>query len=286
MMADGGMDEFPQKQIILGDVEPDVFAQLARFAYQGLCAVSDGVGSTQIKALINFRCIQCGKRAPREGVYPFCGDACRRALAERMDLYQRGELNKPFMICCTIKNCTSRLLVADKGNVNVLCHPHEGRNRRGSHPWISSTTFLPVESHATTITCGIEFSQRRYDCRSLSSEVIGEHIEAHRRSGSADWPLVQHAKIYVVARKYMVKDLAEICLHKLHRSLAVLANDNNSIEQLIDLVLYTYANTSDEGNVLQGTADELRELVTAYIADRYEKLQLMLSASVPQTLTS
>ena len=114
MMADGGMDEFPQKQIILGDVEPDVFAQLARFAYQGLCAVSDGVGSTQIKALINFRCIQCGKRAPREGVYPFCGDACRRALAERMDLYQRGELNKPFMICCTIKNCTSRLLVADK----------------------------------------------------------------------------------------------------------------------------------------------------------------------------
>ena len=84
----------------------------------------------------------------------------------------------------------------------------------------------------------------------------------------------------------MVKDLAEICLHKLHRSLAVLANDNNSIEQLIDLVLYTYANTSDEGNVLQGTADELRELVTAYIADRYEKLQLMLSASVPQTLTS
>lgn len=66
----------------------------------------------------------------------------------------------------------------------------------------------------------------------------------------------------------MVSDLPEICLHKLHALLKVFKINDISINKLTELVLYVYGNTSDKGNILDGTGDPMRDLVIQYIADR------------------
>ena len=76
------------------------------------------------------------------------------------------------------------------------------------------------------------------------------------------------AKTYIAANKYLISDLQSICLHKIQRHLANLAVSMDNIDEIIELIPAAYANTSDEGHILKGTCDKLRELVITYVADR------------------
>lgn len=296
-MTNGKMEESLQKQATLKDVEPEVFAQLANFAYHGLCAVSDGVSTTNVNAkasdkvqasvIRHFRCIACG-RTPTQGIYPFCGPSCKDIFGDAVRIFRENQ-SMPNTIHCVKCGGLFDSRLADTDNISVLCNAHNRSEDDGKHPPIHRTTFQPLTTSSTQMTCGGAFSKRQYGCTSLSSEALSTQIKAHRQVHTPVWPLIQHAKIYVVSTKYMVKDLPDICLHKLHRALTVLGNDDVSNEQLIDLVLYIYANTFDEGSVLQGTADKLRDLVMAFIVDRakslmkYENFRSMLSAGGQQT---
>ena len=119
---------------------------------------------------------------------------------------------------------------------------------------------------------------------------MSEHIDRHLRKDTQSSDLLQHAKLYVLATKYMVNDLPEISLHKLHRNIVKFKVEDESIDNIIDLVLYTYTNTSDEGDILKGTADKLRDLVMAYVTwkqkelTEYEALRQMLGAGGAHTV--
>lgn len=62
--------------------------------------------------------------------------------------------------------------------------------------------------------------------------------------------------------------MPEICLHKLHALLKVFEINDASIDKLIELIIYIYENISDEGDILDDIADEIRDLIIRYIIDR------------------
>lgn len=52
----------------------------------------------------------------------------------------------------------------------------------------------------------------------------------------------------------MVSELKNIALYKLHKDLLAMKLTDESIDYLVELVLYVYSNTGDEGDILKGTS--------------------------------
>ena len=66
--------------------------------------------------------------------------------------------------------------------------------------------------------------------------------------------------------------MQQIALHKLHCNLANFCIDEQSINELSDVIFVAYENTADSGDILKGNCDDLRLLVMTYVADRSDAL--------------
>jgi len=77
--------------------------------------------------------------------------------------------------------------------------------------------------------------------------------------------LLGHARVYVFANKYLVPQLQDLALHKLHKFLAGLRIFSRTIDAIFELVEYVYneEHTEDRGDSV--AADALRALVTNFI---------------------
>lgn len=104
--------------------------------------------------------------------------------------------------------------------------------------------------------------------------------------------LIFHAKLYVFATRYLIPDLAHLCLQKLHHDLLNLAfpdpdPENQYVEQLVltttkarmvvDLLSYTYTKTTRLEPITPSSAtqlrdNELRRLVVHYAACKVRDL--------------
>jgi hypothetical protein len=75
-----------------------------------------------------------------------------------------------------------------------------------------------------------------------------------------------HARLYALAEKYGVESLKRLTLHKLHKTLKSFTLYEQSIEDVVELIRFSYCNdhTPDEGN------DELRALVLKFVASRHD----------------
>ncbi|KAI9713215.1 MAG: hypothetical protein M1820_001201 [Bogoriella megaspora] len=69
-----------------------------------------------------------------------------------------------------------------------------------------------------------------------------------------------HARLYVLGSKYIIKNLTSLALHKLYQTLKMFKLYKRRINDVIELVRYTYANTSESPK------DALRTLVKDYVA--------------------
>lgn len=76
--------------------------------------------------------------------------------------------------------------------------------------------------------------------------------------------LVRHAELFVFANTYLIDDLQELCLHKLHQDLLVFDLKENGAGEVVDLLEYCYCNTEQADKDFPGVGAELRELVIAY----------------------
>lgn len=85
---------------------------------------------------------------------------------------------------------------------------------------------------------------------------------------------VDIAKLYVLADKYMVKDLPEICLHLLHQELCSMVVDGDSVNDIVELIYYTYSNTpaDQDSGTGTGVSDKLRDLVISFAAEKAQEL--------------
>ncbi|KAL4927860.1 uncharacterized protein BDV17DRAFT_113116 [Aspergillus undulatus] len=113
--------------------------------------------------------------------------------------------------------------------------------------------------------------------------------------------LIFHAKLYVFATRYLIPNLAQLCLQKLHRDLLNLAfpdpdPDNQYAEQLIltttkarmivDLLNYTYTKTTRLEPITPSSAtqlrdNELRRLVVHYAACKVRDLAMYCPPTEP-----
>ena len=78
-----------------------------------------------------------------------------------------------------------------------------------------------------------------------------------------------HCRLYVFADKYGVKSLRKLALHKIHRTLLTFELYPQRVQDLVELVRFAFM----DRNTYSGGADELRALVTLYMASRVDKLK-------------
>ena len=92
-----------------------------------------------------------------------------------------------------------------------------------------------------------------------------------------------HARLYAFAERYEIVPLKALSLHKLHHNLVEFVVYDERVEDILDLIRYSYANTAD----LSDSIDGLRLLVVHYAACVIEDLakhsgfRLLLEESGP-----
>lgn len=280
MMTNGNMEESIQGQAELNDVEPVIFEQLVKFAYLGLCGIADGVVgqvflAKQPKSPAAYACHWCGTHTSDAVSYPFCGGICRASYEERHRW-------KSYYVYCVKHGCNKSW--TDGGTERLFCDTHGSLSAKfpaidtKGYPLASAKESRPV------------FEALTYGTGGLTHDELSERLNQHKKGEEKQSVALDfHAKLYILANKYLVKDLEGIALHKLHRHLAVFEIEDETIDEVIDLVLLAYSNTEDGGNILTGTNDKLRQLVMAYVATmskallKYESFRVMLGAGGAHT---
>lgn len=77
-----------------------------------------------------------------------------------------------------------------------------------------------------------------------------------------------HARIYVFADKYGIETLKCLALDKLHQTLAGYTFFNDTCEDIIELVRFSYSNDDTP----DGANDQLRDLVLQFITAQLDKV--------------
>lgn len=282
MMTNGQMDESIKKEAILSDVDPDVFGMLVKYAYKRLCGISDAYPAstptpttTTVSPPATFYCHKCNgnvkKGRHNSQQYPFCSDVCR---ASYLSLFQDATSGNAvyydsgiYLYC--VADGSAWTFRKDSKHDSMLCCSCTARGQGKTYPPYQDSL---SQSYAGVSSCSPEFSAKKYGCTNTTHEALQEHIQRHLPKDGIvtldNNPLLLHAKLYTLASKYMVLDLPQICLHKMLALLKVFKINNDSISVLIELILYVYENTSDDGDILAGTGDKMRDLLIRYVVDR------------------
>jgi len=149
-MTNGKMEESIKRAATLIDIEPTVFEQLAKYAYQGSCGISDGVVAEPVSMLqkipILYRCHACGSTNVRENTqYPFCSATCREKFNSWLT-QPSSDFNIHYSLCVAY-DCRKNFLLGNAGR--LLCESHNSKWYNLVYPHIG---LGPVANHAAQIT--------------------------------------------------------------------------------------------------------------------------------------
>lgn len=106
------------------------------------------------------------------------------------------------------------------------------------------------------------FENRKYECAFSLAPVINLQHEDFTDV------FLSHAQLYVFADRYDINRLKELCLCNLHGTLVQFTLYDKRVDDIIELIRYTYLNTADR----QNSAEGLRSLVIHYAACVVEDL--------------
>ena len=79
-----------------------------------------------------------------------------------------------------------------------------------------------------------------------------------------------HARVYVLAEKYDIKELCALALHKLQQTLEVFHVYAKRVRDIVNLVRYSYSNENTRDNEVGQDIDGLRKLIVHYVACVFE----------------
>jgi hypothetical protein len=74
-----------------------------------------------------------------------------------------------------------------------------------------------------------------------------------------------HARLYVLAEKYLIEPLKELTLYKLHKTLLSFSLYLSRVNEILELARYVFCNEYTPDITGDGKGDELRRLVVEYI---------------------
>lgn len=110
----------------------------------------------------------------------------------------------------------------------------------------------------------VSFFKLQYPLSNMSHHRARVYLAKLQPEDPPTSKLISHAKLFVFANMYLIDDLKRLCLHKLHRDLLAFNLIGNGVEDIIDLLEYSYNNTERADEDFPGVGVELRDLVKTY----------------------
>lgn len=288
MMTNGSMQESLTNRAILDTVEPDVFSLLAEYAYTGwytdpgpsalwntrisLAATDENdqggycckaCGTTispsgRLKLFPNLtvspppevsRCNRCATRVEASGkiaLFPIHKTG-QVELARLSEEYNSGI--SPIGVSCNCKNC--RFTAARNGILKLQRNAQTDGN---------------VQDEAA-------FLKRQYPANGMSHIELTNYFNQHFNLFKTFKKLSLHAKLFVLADMYLIEPLKALCLHRLHRDLRVTEPRGQAVPEFVDLLTYSYNNTSGSDVKNQpASGSDLRDLIMAYASANAKRL--------------
>ena len=251
------MQESMDKVATLKDNEPEIFALFAEYAYTGLYQIPAKAGershlktpneAKNNKSSVCFCCIFCGDDASSYEHFPFCqvhycpGNESGTVRCTMCGWYRYDLYDLDSIVLC--KNCTP---VETEGYL----YKQSSKTPRASNAAIAK----PTPSKKTS-------SARRHLAAGMSQDELHAYLAEPKPQDTSSNMLSAHAKLYLFAQEYMIQPLQDLCLHKLNRDLMAFAVEAHNIAEVVDLLVYTYENTSNNIGRFEGVGSKLRDLV-------------------------
>ena len=117
------------------------------------------------------------------------------------------------------------------------------------------------------------FEQRKYPVGDATHQHFARYLKLLKPAVRLSGDLTSHAKLWVFADRYLIKDLKALCLHMLYRELLLFNINQNSVLEIFDFLYYVYDFTpdkdEDDDEVNSGgnmDFNELRDLAISYAA--------------------
>lgn len=251
ILMNSAFKEARDREASFPDCDVETFACFVNYLYYGTYVIKSpqrppGVYEAPYLGLLEYRCAFCSETCESRKVdvacFPYCSSRCR-------------ELRAHFRFWVACVKCGWRAAARDSGGAG-LCEGCED---------IQEDAFLgPVAASPAFIAFGNTFH-------------VDENVKSASRSSAAyidSVELIEHAKVYIFADQWFLKDLAALSLARLHTGLCMLVINTETSRHLLDLIRFPWQNTTrDEEHIEAGQAKTLRKLLLAYFYDIKHELR-------------
>jgi hypothetical protein len=147
------------------------------------------------------------------------------------------------------------------------CHYCQGYyvtvSRKGTTYCSQCSPFGPA--HVVSASLPATFADRKYGSTQYTHDEIRSFLDNQMPKDEPTARLREHAKVYVMADRYLVPSLKALAIHKLHRDLVKYDMRTHGAGEVVELLRYTYTNTLGVDDA-EGTDNELRDLIATYAA--------------------
>jgi hypothetical protein len=223
------MKESIERTMILEGMEVETFRLFAEYAYTSIYRLSPKM----IKSTTTCCCVGCSSRTcDREGSsFPYCKPQCRE------DHGAPGGIKKEqHCVDCGVPHFfnASRPLQCD---VCIETNAYRQLRRKAGAQ-------LETVQKAGSPVMEVMFKTVDISVAGMSHAAFKKNLKSVFPRIAASALVSAHAKLYVFVDTYLIAGLKPVCLHLLQRDLSELEIDDNHVEEVIELIRYTYANTS------------------------------------------
>jgi hypothetical protein len=242
-MMRNGMKESEEGEASLDHVEVGTFKRLVEYACTGKYRIS----RSEPVSIGAFCCVKCGTIVYNEDVRAHL--VCPDCEGEGTII---NESSTRYCLCCGRHGPDPTWFRC--GNCNIMVGAQKNISswyKNQIKAETASTEPVLVDSSINSNFPVGEYSQKDFT-------AVIDHSSP--RLGWSDL-VSEHAKLYMCADMYLVDELKQMCLHRLHRDLRLVNVNPKSIEEVVNLISYTYRSTRRTSDDTEPVGEGLRDLV-------------------------
>ena len=244
-LMNGSMTEAQNGFAVLEDVDADTFIRFTQWAYRGYYSAASI--STQKES----------SHDPCEGRPHVCG------------LHEESGEADPGVVLEMVE----APLIEAEYDLPAPIDTYWGLSSKKSKH--SKKIFHETEVNSSQQRLKEDFIKRKYTSRQASIR-IPPPVPNRKPSEDYTETLLSHVRVYVFAEKFDIHLLRRLALEELHATLATFTLHRVRTRDIIELLRYSYANTSDK------EGEEMRAMLTQYIG--YEMDTLIKDTSFTELL--
>lgn len=250
-MISNGMKETKKKIAVLPDEEPETVGYFLEWALTGVYRVDEINSDSDVEQqkfgnVSHFKCTQCKKSAatPTQiNIGTWCSICKSSTYVKCSRCSRQATTRSAFETECTNANCSFKVRAGnwEEGERLKIRNRFTASCTADEHP-------VGLHKHSTIHTF-------------IESSLIKVPVTGN---------LVAHAKVYVFAKKYLIKELAQMAVHLLHREFTGYAMDKVGSSGLVRMIEYAYQNSGDAAG--SNNVNNLKVLALKHAALNSDKL--------------